>query len=95
MPGLPLPGRPPAGPAITRVFDHKLRPHGLRATQFSVVAALAFRGPTPIGELAVRLGPERTTLTRSAALLERNGWIGAARPGDAREHRLRLTRSGR
>lgn len=80
---------------ITRLFEEKLRPHGLRATQFSVLASLALRGPTPISELADVLGLERTTLTRSAALLERKGWVGAAQPEDARERPLRLTPAGR
>ena len=81
--------------AITRDFEAKLRPHGLRATQFSILAALALKGPTPVSELAWVLGLERTTLTRSAALLERNGWIEAAESTDAREHPLRLTQAGR
>ncbi len=81
--------------AITRLYDKKLRPHGLRATQFSILAALALKGPTPISELAEQLGLERTTLTRSAALLERNGWLAAAPAEDARKHRLRLTGVGR
>ncbi|MFB9807040.1 hypothetical protein ACFFQF_18180 [Haladaptatus pallidirubidus] len=34
---------------ITRLYEEKLRPHGLRATQFSVLAALALKGPTPSG----------------------------------------------
>jgi DNA-binding MarR family transcriptional regulator len=38
---------------------------------------------------------ERTTLTRSAALLERNGWIRSARAEDAREHPLEVTPAGR
>jgi DNA-binding MarR family transcriptional regulator len=80
---------------ITRVFEAKLRPHGLRATQFSVLAALAGKGPTPIGDLADLLGLERTTLTRSATLLKGKGWIAAAPSGDAREHTLRLTTRGR
>lgn len=80
---------------ITRLYEAKLRPHGLRATQFSILAALAIRGPTPIGELADLLGLERTTLTRGAALLERNGWISSGRSEDARQHPLRVTRAGR
>jgi DNA-binding MarR family transcriptional regulator len=80
--------------ALTRLFEQHLRPHGLRATQFSVLAALSQKGATPVGELAEVLGLERTTLTRSAALLERNGWIGAAGSEDARERRLELTASG-
>ena len=80
---------------ITRLFEEKLRPHGLRATQFSILAALALKGPAPVGDLAEVLGLERTTLTRSAALLERNGWAGAGRSDDGREHPLRLTPAGR
>ncbi len=81
--------------AITRLYEEKLRPHGLRATQFSILAALALKGPTPVSELAELLGLERTTLTRSAALLERNGWVRAARSEDARERPLQLTPAGR
>lgn len=80
---------------ITRLYEEKLRPHGLRATQFSILAALALKGPTPLRELAEVLGLERTTLTRSAALLERNGWVAAARSEDVRQRPLRLTQAGR
>ncbi len=80
---------------ITRLYEERLRPHGLRATQFSILAALALKGPTPVGELAEALGLERTTLTRSAALLERNGWVRGVRPDDARKHPLQVTPSGR
>lgn len=81
--------------AITRLFEGRLRPHGLRATQFSVLAALALKGPTPVTELAQTLGLERTTLTRIGALLERNGWVSTARSDDARARPLRLTAAGR
>lgn len=81
--------------AITRLFEEKLRPHGLRATQFSVLVALALRGPTPVRQLADTLGLERTTLTRVAAVLERNGWIATAASDDARRRVLRLTGAGR
>jgi DNA-binding MarR family transcriptional regulator len=81
--------------AITRLFDEKLRPHGLRATQFSVLVGLAVAGPKPMGALADALGLERTTLTRGAALLERNGWIRADRSADGRERPLLLTPVGR
>jgi DNA-binding MarR family transcriptional regulator len=81
--------------AITRHFEARLRRHGLRATQFSVLAALALAGPMPMGELAKLLGLERTTLTRSATLLEGEGWIRSDRSGDGRERPLRLTASGR
>lgn len=81
--------------AITHLYEEKLRPHGLRATQFSVLAALALRGPTPVKELAEILGLERTTLTRIGAVLERNGWVRTAESQDARERPSRLTAAGR
>jgi DNA-binding MarR family transcriptional regulator len=81
--------------AVTRLYEKKLRRHGLRATQFSLLAGLALKGPTPMSELAEILGLERTTLTRSAALLERSGWVATVRSDDARERPLRLTRTGR
>lgn len=81
--------------AITRLYDEHLRPHGLKATQFSVLATLALKGPTPIGALARGLGLERTTLTRSAAVLEQRGWIAGDRSPDPRARPIKLTVSGR
>ncbi len=84
-----------AARAITRLYDAKLRPHGLRSTQFSILAALALKGPTPMGELAELLGLEHTTLSRSSARLERDGWITTASTKDARKRPLELTPAGR
>lgn len=81
--------------AITRAYEAKLRPHGLRATQFSILAALALGGPKPMGRLAHALDLERTTLTRAASLLERNGWLELGKAADGRERPLRLTPAGR
>lgn len=80
---------------LTRLYEQELRPHGLRATQFSILAALALTGPTAIGELADLLGLERTSLTRSGSVLERNGWVEDAPSDDGRERPLRLTDPGR
>ncbi|TVR95499.1 MAG: MarR family transcriptional regulator [Trueperaceae bacterium] len=81
--------------AVTRHFDAHLRPHGLRSTQFSVLVMLAQSGPTGRGRLADGFGLERTTLTRSAATLERQGWIETSGIPDARERPLALTEAGR
>jgi DNA-binding MarR family transcriptional regulator len=81
--------------SLTRFYEKRLRPHGLRATQFSILAALTLQGPTPVGDLAELLGLERTTLTRGAALLERKGWVAEAPSEDARVRLLRVTRPGR
>ncbi|HEX7040680.1 MAG TPA: MarR family transcriptional regulator [Trueperaceae bacterium] len=79
---------------LTRHYDEHLRPTGLRATQFSVLAALANTGGATVTRLADLLGLERTSLSRSAELLEERGWVESASTGDARERRLTLTSAG-
>jgi DNA-binding MarR family transcriptional regulator len=81
--------------AITRIFEARLRPHGLRATQFSALAVLEQRGVTRLKDLARILDLERTTLTRIAGRLERSGLIQTAASADARERRLEITAEGR
>jgi DNA-binding MarR family transcriptional regulator len=81
--------------AITRLYEERLRPYGLRATQFSILATLTLKGPTPVTDLADFLGLERTTLTRSAALLRRRGWSSIAKSPDRRERQLEITAAGR
>ena len=81
--------------AISRLYDERLRRHGLKATQFSVLVALALSGETPIGSLANTLGLERTTLTRSAALLQERGWVTEGVSSDPRQRPLKLTAAGR
>ena len=80
---------------LTRIYEAKLRPHGLKATQFSTLVALAAVGPKPISVLASSLGLERTTLTRGAALLARDGLVAEAQSEDGRERQLVLTGRGR
>jgi len=80
---------------LTRLYEAKLRPHGLKATQFSMLVALAVAGPKPMGVLASALGLERTTLTRGVALLIRDGLVAELRSEDGRERQLTLTGRGR
>jgi DNA-binding MarR family transcriptional regulator len=76
-----------AARAITRSFDRELRPHGIRGTQFSLLALLQLKGPQSIGDLAEVVGADRTTLTRNLALLEKQALI-KIRPGDDARSRI-------
>ena len=64
--------------AITRAYDEALRSTGLRSTQFTVLVAASVANGIPLGQLAVVLGLERTTLTRSLTALEKQGLIRIA-----------------
>jgi len=84
-----------AARGITRAFDRLLRPHGLRITQFTILVMLMLRGPLAIGDLAEKLGIERTTLSRNLARIEALSWV-RIRPGrDARSRTVSVTAKGR
>src|SRR5262245_533422 len=84
-----------AARSITRAFDRRLRPHGLRITQFTILVMLTLAGPLSIGELAKRLGVERTTLSRNLARMEALKWIKMRSGEDARARIVSVTGPGR
>jgi DNA-binding MarR family transcriptional regulator len=73
--------------AVARVYDRALEPHGLRTTQYSILARLEVEGPVPVGHLAARLAMDRTTLSREAAPLVLAGLV-AEEPGEDRRQRV-------
>src|SRR5579859_8301770 len=83
-----------ASRAITQRYDEALRPLGLTITQFTILQALSLAGDVTQGELGELLAMDSTTLTRTLAIMSRNGWIGKRYGADRRERRLRLTRAG-
>jgi DNA-binding MarR family transcriptional regulator len=81
--------------AITRRFDAALRPFGIKATQFTLLATLELKGPQPVGALAAFIGAERTTLTRNLAVAEGQSLV-TIRPGaDARARIVCIAARGR
>jgi DNA-binding MarR family transcriptional regulator len=83
-----------AARAVTQLFDEKLKPSGLRAGQFGLLAAIRLAGGVTINRLARELAMDRTTLTRNLKPLETQGLI-AIEPGqDQRTRLVRLTERG-
>jgi DNA-binding MarR family transcriptional regulator len=80
---------------MTQHYERYLRPVGLRATQFTLLAALAQADPMPMHRLAAALGLERTTLTRNLSRLESQGWVTVEEKGDRRIHMIAITELGR
>jgi len=80
---------------VTQRYEQRLRPSGLKATQFTLLQALAIAGNISQGRLGDLLGLDSTTLTRTLALLRKKGWIQAKPGEDRREIRLTLTAEGR
>jgi DNA-binding MarR family transcriptional regulator len=83
-----------AARALTHLYEQALRPLGLRGTQFTILQALALAGEITQGQLGKILAMDSTSLTRTLAIMLRQGWI-TARPGkDRRERHLRLATNG-
>jgi DNA-binding MarR family transcriptional regulator len=85
-----------ASRAVTAVYDRSLAPHGIRITQFTILANLELRGDMPLGELAKFLELDRTTLTRNLEPLEERKWVQSrAAAKDSRSRILAMTEEGR
>jgi DNA-binding MarR family transcriptional regulator len=69
------------------MYDEYLRPAGLTIGQYSILAALYYVPSMPLLKLAQRLELDRTTLTRTLARLERDGFVSIAL--DAEDNRVR------
>jgi DNA-binding MarR family transcriptional regulator len=80
---------------ITRLYDSRMQPSGIRVTQFTILSQLMLRGEMPIGKLAAFLGMERTTLTRNLTLLEQQKWISSKAGDDPRSRMIAITAQGR
>src|SRR5271156_374923 len=80
--------------ALTSFYEEALRPTGLRATQLTILQALARTREVSQGRLGEMLAMDSTSLTRTLAIMRRRGWIAERRGKDQRERLLRLSRGG-
>jgi DNA-binding MarR family transcriptional regulator len=80
--------------ALTQHYEAAVRPLGLRATQLTMLQVLSLAGEVSQGQLGEMLAMDSTSLTRTLAIMAREGWIAERRGKDRRERRLRLSRGG-
>jgi DNA-binding MarR family transcriptional regulator len=83
-----------ASRAITQRYDAILAPSGLTTPQFGLLANLARTGPITFGNLAQRMGMDRTTLTRDLTPLAREGYVTIGAGEDRRTRVAQLTPVG-
>jgi DNA-binding MarR family transcriptional regulator len=84
-----------ASRVLTQHYETALRPLGLRGTQFTLLQALSLAGEVSQGTLGEILAIDSTTLTRTLAIMERQGWISSRHGEDRRERLLSLSKAGR
>ncbi len=80
---------------VSQAYDAALRPAGLKATQFNLLAVLARRGDMPLTKLSRILVMDRTTLTRNLRPLQAKGWLEIGREKDERIRLIAITATGR
>lgn len=80
---------------VSQAYDAALKPSGLRATQFTLLAVVAASGEMPVTRLAETLVMERTTLTRNLKPLQAQGWLKIGRDADERVRLISITDAGR
>ena len=80
---------------VTRLFDEVMQPTGLRATQFTLLAAISSTGTIAIRQLSKVLVMDRTTLTRNLKPLETGRLVKIVLGEDRRTRTLTLTDKGR
>lgn len=86
--------------ALTQLYETAVRPLGLRVTQFTVLQFLSIVGrEVSQGQMGEMLAMDSTSLTRTLAIMIRQGWISERRGDkeqgeDRRERWLRLSGPG-
>jgi DNA-binding MarR family transcriptional regulator len=83
-----------ASRTITQLFDRAMQSSGLRGTQFSILAVLAYTGAVTVTKLSDNLVMDRTTLTRNLRPLEKQGLIKVTAGEDLRTRTVEITKSG-
>jgi DNA-binding MarR family transcriptional regulator len=80
--------------AVTRVYDLAMQESGVRSTQFTILVAIAKTQPVSMSKLAGVLIIDRTTLTRSLRLLQKEGMITISKRSEMRQRFVQLTPAG-
>jgi DNA-binding MarR family transcriptional regulator len=83
-----------ASRALTQLYDRALKPQGIRVTQLPILLAARGAEPVLLGQLAERLGMERTTLVRNVRPLVRRGLVEQSSTGASGRTTLKTTPAG-
>src|SRR5712691_8628650 len=70
---------------VTRIYDQELRKADIEITQFGLLTALAIVSEANQKTLSAGFAMDSTTLTRTLAVLRKQGWIQVRLGKDRRE----------
>jgi len=79
---------------VTKIYDEKLRPLGLRSSQIGILITVAAHGPLSQTQVCQRLQLEKSTLSRDLTRILAKGWI-VSTADQGRRGKLEVTPAGR
>jgi DNA-binding MarR family transcriptional regulator len=79
---------------ISRIYDDVLRPHGIKGSQMSILAAISASGRPGPSEICRMLHLDVSTLSRNVSRMKKKGWLKISPVKDRRAHVLHLTDAG-
>lgn len=81
---------------VTAIYDDELRPHGIKGSQLNLLVVIAKAGPARRSGIGRHAAIDRSTLTRTLAIMAANGWIDEVIvEKDGRGNPLQITEKGR
>jgi DNA-binding MarR family transcriptional regulator len=80
---------------VTRIYDQEMRKADIEITQYGLLTALATVGQANQKQLSAGFAIDSTTLTRTMAVIEKQGWVKVVRGEDRRERLFSLTAAGK
>ena len=83
-----------ASRVVTQFYDRKLKPAGIKITQFTILSMIATNEKRTLISLAEDLLMDRTTLTRGLSILLKEGFIMQVKAKDSRKKIMELTLKG-
>jgi DNA-binding MarR family transcriptional regulator len=83
-----------AARAVTRLYDNAFQGTKIRSTQFTILIAVAKAQPASISTLGSILVIDSTTLTRTLAKLQKQGFLTISKRAQRRQRFVALTEAG-
>ena len=84
------------GRLLSQLYDHCLRPAGIRSTQYSMLKCVGALSEPFISDLGRVLGMDQTTVTRNIVTLVKAGFIETRpHPDDPRKKLIKLSAAGK
>ncbi len=78
----------------TRIYEEAIKPVGLRATQFTLLAMIIGTKPNSMTALAENVGMDRTTVNRALKVMVKHGWVKITGSDTRIEKKIRITNKG-